>query len=504
MPALLLPLDDRPVTYVYPQLIARVAGVEPLVAPRSLFGSLKSAADIQGISEWIQNTIAKSNPDVLLLCLDTMLYGGLINSRRSDDSLKLVQDRLNALTAWQKKSTRRLPIYAQASIMRISDNYDATEEKEYWSRYGREIYDWSSQTHRMLRGDSLPPGVLAAAEARIPADIRQDYQKTRFRNFQINQKLIDMVQQGVISRLTFSLDDSGPAGLNVHEQEKLTAMAQQASLSKKVSTYAGADEVLGVLLARWLVDTKRSNRHNPTALVRFSPEDGNSVHSRYEGQSIGDSIMAQIQACGIDLQKEDDRPNPVDFAIIVHTAGDKQGDHIFLPGQPDLRRVDTTKSVKSTLQLIEQSPHPCVLLDVAYANGSDAVLVEELLQKPALVEKLWAYSGWNTTGNSAGSALALAVANWSSQGQNLADLKTCLYIRLADDWAYQANVRATLNAVVSADQLGQQMAPYLERIVAALGAQPPATSLRFPWNRTFEVEIGVLSDQANSSLSLAK
>jgi hypothetical protein len=61
--------------------------------------------------------------------------------------------------------------------------------------------------HRLAKGDNLVAGSLAASEARIPAEIRQDYQQTRVRNFQTNQKLIELAQQGIISRLTFSLDD---------------------------------------------------------------------------------------------------------------------------------------------------------------------------------------------------------------------------------------------------------------------------------------------------------
>jgi hypothetical protein len=506
MRAVLLPLDDRPVTYGFPQLIARVAGVEALVPPRSLFGSLNTSADIEGITEWIQNTIAKTNPDVLLLCLDTLTYGGLINSRRSPDSAKSVMERVAILQNWQKKPTGKLPIYVQSSIMRISDNYDATEEKPYWARYGREIFAWSSQMHRLAKGDSLVAGSLASSEARIPADIRQDYQQTRVRNFQANQKLVEFVQQGVISRLTFSLDDSGQTGLNILEKERLISMVQQANLTKKIATYAGADEVLCALLARWLIDSKSSMRTGPTALVRYSPEEGSNCLSRYEGQNIGETISSQMQACGIDVQKEDDRPNPLDFIVIVHTGGDAQGDHIQLPGHSDLRRMDTSRAIRRTLELLQQSQHPCVLCDVAYANGADPELIEELLQRPDLLAKLWAYSGWNTTGNSTGSALALAVAQWFSgtASDTNDNLKACLYVRLADDWAYQSKVRSTLNSAPSPEHLRDNMKPYLERISQALNYKPDSLTLGFPWNRTFEVEIGLPSDSNSGSLSFAK
>jgi hypothetical protein len=223
MKVLFLPLDDRPVTYVYPQLIAKAAGITPVVPPRSLMGSLLAPAKVEAITSWVDAAISRERPSAMLLCLDTLLYGGLVNSRRSTDTAKQILDKLAILKAWQKNAGPLAPIYVQSSIMRISDNYDATEEKQYWARFGREIFAWSSQLHRLLRGDELAPGVLSAAEYRIPPDIRRDYVATRTRNFQVNCKLIESLTNQTIRRLVFSLDDSGDTGLNVLERDKLTA-----------------------------------------------------------------------------------------------------------------------------------------------------------------------------------------------------------------------------------------------------------------------------------------
>ncbi|HEY9719050.1 MAG TPA: DUF4127 family protein, partial [Trichormus sp.] len=147
MKVLFLPLDDRPVTYIYPQLVAKAAGIVPIVPPRTLFGSLNASAKVESIISWIDAALARERPSALLLCLDTLLYGGLIDSRRSSDSFKTIFDKLSVLKTWSKSAGPLAPIYGQASIMRISDNYDATEEKQYWTRFGREIFAWSSQLH---------------------------------------------------------------------------------------------------------------------------------------------------------------------------------------------------------------------------------------------------------------------------------------------------------------------------------------------------------------------
>jgi len=484
MKVLFLPLDDRPVTYVYPQLLAKAAGIVPIVPPRALFGSLNSSAKVEAIISWIDAAIARERPSALLLCLDTLLYGGLIDSRRSSDSLKTILDKLAILKTWRKNAGPLAPIYAQASIMRISDNHDAAEEKQYWSRFGREIFAWSSYLHRLMRGDELAAGVLAAAEYRIPPDIRRDYTDTRFRNFQVNTKLIDCVSGETIRRLVFSLDDSGETGLNVMERDKLLQQVRENQLTQSVACYAGADEVLCSLFARWLVDTKGKR---PTAHLRYSSEEGRQCQSRYEGQTVGETILAQVAACGIDLKAE----GSADFQIIVHAAH-RQGDHIQLSGHADLRQVDTLAAVRSTLKTLEEVSGACVLLDAAYANGADPALIEELLKRKDLLDKLVSYGGWNTTGNASGSAMALAVARWARgiPGRDEA-LSECLFTRFVDDWAYQACARGSITAETSTAQLATLMTPYVTRIAEAMNYQPKSLTLSFPWNRTFEIEVGI-------------
>jgi hypothetical protein len=198
--------------------------------------------------------------------------------------------------------------------------------------------------------------------------------------------------------------------------------------------------------------------------------------------------MSQLNACGIDLSPN---ANP-DFHIIVHAAH-RQGDHIQLPGHADLRHVDTSTAVRSTLKILEDSTAPCVLIDAAYANGADPALAEELLKRHDLLNKLISYAGWNTTGNASGSALALAVACWArgvSGGRDEAQSE-CLFTRLVDDWAYQSCVRGTLTAETSTAQLASLMTPFVSRIAEAMNYQPKALTLSFPWNRTFEIEVGI-------------
>ncbi len=488
MKTILLPLDNRPVTFSFPRMIGQVAGLNVLMPPRSLLGSLERPAQPTPLAEWLDSTIAESNPAVLLLCLDSVFYGGLINSRRCLDTPPQVLERVARLDKWKSAAGASTPILAQSSIMRIADNYDASEEKTYWARYGREIFAWSALLHRLSRGDKLAQGLLAGAELKIPPEVREDYLSTRRRNFQVNRALVDKAESGVIDVLAFSLDDSGEFGLNMLEKERLLADISARELSGRVLCYPGADEVLCSLLSRWLVMTIGKQ---PRVAVEFSPPETARCPSRYEGQTVGQTVRAQLLACGME---QEGKSADADFIVIVH-GNERQGDHIRLPEQPDLRQADTTRSVKHTLEVLDGAAAPCVICDVAYANGSDPLLVEKLLDRKDLVGKLWGYAGWNTTGNSTGSALAQAAARWFARQTGVADkvadesLRRCLFVRLADDWAYQSRIRGSLESALDANSLAGVMEPHVKRIAGALDCYPSQLRVKHPWNRTFEIEV---------------
>ena len=140
--------------------------------------------------------------------------------------------------------------------------------------------------------------------------------------------------------------------------------------------------------------------------------------------------------------------------------------------------------------------------DVAFGNGADNSLMTELKQQ-GLLEKLAAYSGWNTAGNTLGYAVGQGMlANYTPDAQR----KVLLAVRYLDDWAYQANIRGQLyeEVVYPAGNGGQwlnALKPKVTRAAtdkirrfAAENLWPiPAESIweEFPWNRMFELGVHV-------------
>src|SRR5262249_37647893 len=159
--------------------------------------------------------------------------------------------------------------------------------------------------------------------------------------------------------------------------------------------YAGADEVLEALISRWLV---KSQSAGLSVSLHFSPESGRNVASNFEGQTIEMTMRAQCQAAGLTVV-DGGQTSQAELAVSVHTAGNIQGDHVWLPGTADLRNLDTGKIVDNTTKLLEQAKVPAILCDVAYSNGSDPLLIKAIMSNKNLLEKVWSYAGWNTTGN---------------------------------------------------------------------------------------------------------
>ena len=189
-----LPIDNRPVCYnLAKDILAIDKKLEILLPPRDLLGDLNKPANITALLDWF-----KSLPecDITILSLDTIAYGGLIPSRRSDDSFELIKSRMENLK--QILEEKKCKTYAFSSIMRISNNNFNEEEKEYWNLYGKKIFDYSYHTHK----NGAYFGCESCIEKHIPDAILDDYMKTRRRNFELNKLYLNWEKEGFFDNLT--------------------------------------------------------------------------------------------------------------------------------------------------------------------------------------------------------------------------------------------------------------------------------------------------------------
>ena len=473
-----IPIDNRPVCYTLPEQICAIDSDINLFMPkREFLGSLTKYADVEAIFDWLKKL---PQMDAIVMCLDTVAYGGLIPSRRCSDTFEKIKTRVENL----KKilENKKAKIYAFSSIMRISNNNVNEEEKEYWNKWGKKIFEYSYQTHKL--------GTESCITNVIPSEILDDYIATRKRNFEINKLYLEYQKQGLFNTLVFSKDDCAEYGFNVQEAKALE------KLGGFVKT--GADEIPLTLLARAIMKKQKSVSEKEASRVEktqcphqdkcqetgikiapiFLVPECKGLISNYEDVSIEKSVKGQIELAGCSVCEPDD----ADILLYVNNFEDHQGEIVM--------KVPT-----QTFSGKWQKPSkPYMVADVRFANGADNAFVKQLFEV-GFDENFLGYSAWNTSANSLGSLICGAIVFKGAKMQNNVgkdfyfgrDFLKLQTVRLLDDWAYQANVRQQLT---SPDEklVKELMKPYEEKVFEVLGVNYDI-SYKFPWNRLFEVEV---------------
>lgn len=432
-----IPIDNRPVCYTLPEQICALSDDVNLFMPeRKMLGGLTKNADVEGIFNWLENL---EKFDAIVMCLDTIAYGGLIPSRRSVDSYEQIKARVDRL----KGIIQGKKVYAFSSIMRISNNNINQEEKEYWNEWGKEIFDYS------FRMDKF--GFVE--ENKIPQDILDDYMSTRNRNFEINKYYLS--NKDLFETLVFSKDDCAEFGFNVQEAEELER------LGGFVKT--GADEIPLSLLACAIGKTLK------VAPIFLVPEYKNLI-SNYEDVSIEKSVQGQLELAGCDIVE----PCDADILLYVNNFEEHQGEIVM--------KIPT----KHFSGEWAKPQKPYMIADVRFANGADNTFVEKLFSN-GFDENFYGYSAWNTSANTLGSLICAAKMKYFSKNNLQSDFIKLQVTRFLDDWAYQANVRQMLEHP-DTKQVKALMKAFENRVFEKFGVEFDVNYL-FPWDRLFEVEV---------------
>ena len=326
--------------------------------------------------------------------------------------------------------------------MRISNNNINQEEKEYWNKYGKKIFEYSFNLHKN-----------GSAETDVPQEILDDYLSTRKRNFEINKIYLEWQKEGLFKTLVFSKDDCAEYGLNVKEAQELENLGG--------FTKTGADEIPLSLFSR-AIDKK----------IKVAPiflEDSQKhLISNYEDVSIERSVLSQIELGGMEITTEEN----ADIILIVNNFKNNQGEIVM------------KKSTEPFCGKLILPKKPYAIADVRFANGSDNNFADEVLKN--IDENFYGYSAWNTSANTLGSLLCAMKIKFNAEKYSDKDFKKLQIIRFLDDWAYQANVRQQITET----KIDKEMKPFEDRLKVVFGVNFN-TKYSFTWNRLFEIEVQI-------------
>lgn len=489
---LYVPQDDRPVDYEYTVNTAEAAGYDVLTPPAQYLSGMNFHGSPDKLMAWVDANAGKA--DAMVLSIDSLVYGGLVDSRKHNLPMETLTARLEKVEALHK-SHKKVPIYVFSTVMRSPWAGGKGVEPDYYLTMGSDIYQLASLQAKMDEEGLNPQerNDWFAIMRRVPMEYLQDWYNRRRKNMSINYRLIDDARKGVFTYYSLGHDDNSVSTQSSLESKYLE-MAGDGIPKTAFGSFPGADQLGLLLITRASNDF---NNYHPKITVIYPLGGGEKTVPRYDGQAIGKTIASHVEAIG-GTMVDNERP---DLLLAVNTplttstteSGNFENFPIML------------QSTRDFLTQIEKAVNlgiPVSIVDMAFSNGSDNTLVYGLYQDQ-MMYRLAAYNGWNTASNSVGYGIAQGVLSKYMTADAHRDMLTTQYL---DNWAYQANVRdyiyrmqqkleagvvtqyyPTLN-----EELQSRTKEQLQRYASTyLGIDPKTVDVTLPWQRLFEVYVDV-------------
>lgn len=490
---ILLPLDERPCNYVFPQELLRDNPEYSLAVPgRELMGNKKTPGDPEKLARFLSEQA--KDADIAVVSIDTLVYGGLLSGRLHHETAEELGERLDVLGEI-KRANPRIKIYAFSLIMRCPRYSSSDEEPDYYASVGKEIFLLGEVEHRKSLGLDYDGQVYADCKRKCAPYI-DDYLTRRAVNVEINLRVVDLVG-GAIDYLIIPQDDSSVYGFMAMDQQKVRAYVAENNKQNLVSIYPGADEVALTLLARAVQNDKGVRLGVNTF---FASEHGKFVVPLYEDRMLAESVKCQIRAAG--CVESLDRG---DFILAVNAPASDMRE-----ANEQFGKVCAAYSVNRSLcEFVDRIEYETgrgsavAVADVAYGNGGDVTLAA-MLDRAGVAGKIAAYAGWNTSGNTLGTCISAAVFSVLF-GRGTVD--EFIALRFFEDvgfcsharWAVAAKLSAMgldyydlkdKNTAISAE-VARETAEFTKKIMPGFADGYEIIDCAMPWNRMFETRLVV-------------
>ena len=488
---LFVPQDDRPVSLQYTVDTAKAAGMTVLTPPQNLISGKTYKGQADQIWNWVEQNAGRA--DVMVLSTDTLIYGGLVDSRKHNLPLSTLEYRLKRIEAL-KANHKNTRIYGFGTVMRSPRASGGGTEPSYYADYGPTIFQIAALQ------DKLDAGTLTQAEtqklmslqASVPVEYLQDWFSRRQKNMQINKGLIDEARKGVFEYFALGHDDTSQLSQSALEGRYLSQYSKGIPRTQ-YGSFPGADQLGLLLMARSRTD---ESVEKPTFSIIYPLGGAGKTLPGYEDQTIDKTIAEHVEAVGGTMTTAG-KPTVL---LAVNTPLSTSTSESEAFGNLPMVSQATNAFVDRIQQATEQGVTVSVA-DIAYNNGSDNTLVGAMYKRDILY-KIGAYNGWNTASNTVGYAIAQGLLLKSMSPEGHRDMLTQQYL---DNWAYQANIRKDIyrmqdsirtdNVRYSGD-LNSKLEEYLQERIQDFGktylkVDPRTIKATFPWGRLFETDITV-------------
>ena len=487
---LYVPQDDRPVSLQYTVDTAREAGMTVLTPPQHLISGKTYQGQADQIMAWVEQNAGRA--DVMVLSTDTLIYGGLVDSRKHNIPLSTLQNRLKRIEGLKARN-KNVRIYGFGTVMR-SPRASGGTEPAYYAEYGPTIFQIAALQDKLDSGSLTQEETqkLMSLQASVPVEYLQDWFDRRQKNMKINKELIDETRSGVFDYFALGHDDTSQLSQSALEGRYLNKYSKDISV-EKYGSFPGADQLGLLLMARSRTDV---STEKPTFSVIYPLGGGGKTLPGYEDQTIDKTIAQHVEAVGGTMVTQG---KPTVLLAVNTPLTTSTGESENFENFPMIS--NSTNAFVDRIQQAVDSGVNVSVADIAFNNGADNTLVSAMYKRD-LLYKIGAYNGWNTASNTVGYAIAQGLLLKSMSPEGHRDMLTQQYL---DNWAYQANIRKDIyrmqdsirtDNVRYSGELNERLESYLgERIQdfaeKYLKINPRTVKATFPWGRLFETDITV-------------
>ena len=495
-----VPHDNRPISFKQTADNIRDLGYEVLTPPEELLGNRENPyAKPEELSKWVIENAKKA--DAAVISSDSMVYGSLVASRKHNLSEDVVLARVHNFEKIHQANPN-MKLYVFGSIMRTPQTSEASgsEDANYYAQYGTDIARYTALNDK-LEQDGLTHKErkqLQQYEQKIPKAALDDWLSRRQGNFLVSKNLIDLARNDVITYLALGCDDNAKYSQTNKERRAFDNYGSDLG-ELKYQSVAGIDEIGYVLLTRAVNNLQGDI---PFVSVHYAKGTGENTIPAYSNEPIKNSIATHIKMAG-GMKVNSDKGADLVFMVNTNfdgtTGAANDLNNVYIPNE---NIIDFVNMVDEAVQANKKVG----IGDITFGNGADNALMFSLYGKN-LLDKLNAYSGWNTPTNSTGYALAMGMgANYTDR----VGILKMLEVRYLDDWLYQANIRQavanrlnsmpgegdygnTKTRTLPAEKLATEA---LQKMIADYGLEKfegqsyvADAQIRFPWQRMFEADI---------------
>ena len=503
---LLLPLDSRPVCTELVQELGQLGSLNVILPPKQLLDNYKKPADKEKLLLWLKDNLKKQ--DEAIISADLLLHGGLLHSRQ-DFTNPMEQKQL--LAALQQITNDAPNLHA--SVFSVIPRLLVSDEMlpDAWYQFHLMKY---SQLFDMAEISSDPyiTKELYDYIEQIPPITLIKYRSLYANNEDFHKQLLLLANKQL--EIFIGQDDGSPFGLPHRSARHAQAFIKSNDLESYATVTYGADELASLLLARSYLRNYPS-QWTPKVYLQYADSSVEFYHMPYMTDSVGATLRNQLKMVGA---QEAASPDAADIILYVNCGHDKY--------KPSAKQADElTKLIKSGKHI--------ALVDSAANFNTNELLIPLLLKNEAPINRLSAYAGWNTFGNSSGTAIAQAII-FAGQSKALPkEQLPALYSanlrfnveRLLDDYCYQKLLHPTLKHELyvmghTHNDLTQEGRDYCNKRVqifsslqaeillhSNLGRTPFYSQngtdyylrniyvgANLPWNRIFEVRLDVFTE----------